>query len=62
MIIKALYKNSKDKTDPKLKSLERNPIINSFLIIGTNYFKIQKLTNDQFIEQNIFSQNRKRAI
>ena len=37
MIIKALYKNSKDKTDPKLKSLERNPIINKRPIYRTKY-------------------------
>jgi len=43
MIMKDLYSKKKDKIDFKLKSMERNPINNRFLIYGTNYLKIQKL-------------------
>ena len=46
MIVKDLQIKRKGRPEPKLKSLERNPNNNFFLVIGTNYLKIQELTKD----------------
>ena len=63
MIVKDLQIKRKGRPEPKLKSLERNPNNNFFLVIGTNYLKIQELTKDNtFKEKELFSQNKRRVI
>ena len=60
--MKDLYLKKKDKIDFKLKSMERNPINNRFLIYGTNYLKIQKLINNNFEEEKIVKPNKVKII
>jgi len=60
--MKDLYSKKKDKIDFKLKSMERNPINNRFLIYGTNYLKIQKLIDNNFEEEKIVKPNKVKII
>ena len=54
-----LHTKKNDKTIFKLNSMERNPNNNKFLILGTNYFKIFDLLDDNHIKEEKLSIQRR---